>query len=136
MTRYFINIEQAIKLCIFSLNEMIGGEIFFPKMKSFNIVNLAKAISKSKKPKITYTKPGRGEKLFEELVTENEAVRTVSLKSYFVVVPEINEDIPILYKKISRKYKSLPKINELIKSNIKLLSLNEIKVLLKKSKLL
>ena len=92
MTRYFINIEQAIKLCIFSLNEMIGGEIFFPKMKSFNIVNLAKAISKSKKPKITYTKPGRGEKLFEELVTENEAVRTVSLKSYYVVVPEINID--------------------------------------------
>ncbi len=74
MTRYFINIEQAIKLCIFSLNEMIGGEIFFPKMKSFNVVNLAKAISKSNKPKITYTKPGRGEKLFEELVTENETV--------------------------------------------------------------
>ena len=105
-------------------------------MKSFNIVNLAKAISKSNKPKITYTKPGRGEKLFEELVTENEAVRTVSLKSYFVVVPEINEDTPILHKKISRKYKSLPKINEPIKSNKKLLSLNDIKVLLKKSKLL
>ena len=136
MSRYFINIEQAIELCIFSLNEMLGGEIFFPKMKSFNIVNLAKAISKSSKSKITYTKPSRGEKLFEELVTENEAVRTVSLKSYYVVVPEINVDNPILYKKINQKYKSLPKIDEPIKSNKKLLSLNDIKVLLNKSKLL
>ena len=99
MTRYFINIEQAIKLCIFSLNEMLGGEIFFPKMKSFNIVNLAKAISQSNKPKITYTKPSRGEKLFEELVTENEAVRTVSLKSYYVVVPEINKILLFYIKK-------------------------------------
>ena len=105
-------------------------------MKSFNIVSLANAISKSNKPKITYTKPSRGEKLFEELVTENEAVRTVSLKSYFVVVPEINEDTPILYKKINQKYKDLPKIDEPLKSNKKLLTLNEIKVLLKKSKLL
>jgi UDP-N-acetylglucosamine 4,6-dehydratase len=136
MTRYFINIEQAINLCIFSLDEMLGGEIFFPKMKSFNIVNLAKAISKSNKPKIIYTKPSRGEKLFEELVTENEAVRTVSLKSYYVVIPEINFDIPNLHKKINQKYKNLPKINDPIRSNKKLLSLNEIKFLLRKSKLL
>jgi UDP-N-acetylglucosamine 4,6-dehydratase/5-epimerase len=136
MTRYFINIDQAIQLCIFSLNEMLGGEIFFPKMKSFDIVNLAKAISKNDKPKIILTKPSMGEKFFEELVTENESSRTVSLKSYYVVVPETNEDSPDFFKKIYNKYKGLSKIDEPSRSDKKLLSLNQIKILLKKSKLL
>lgn len=136
MTRYFINIDQAIELCIFSLNEMLGGEIFFPKMKSFNIVNLAKAISKNNKPKILFTKPGVGEKFYEELVTENESSRTVSLKSYYVVVPEMNEGSPDFFKKIFKKYKGLKTINEPSRSDQKLLSLNEIKILLKKSNLL
>jgi UDP-N-acetylglucosamine 4,6-dehydratase/5-epimerase len=136
MTRYFINIEQAIELCIFSLKEMIGGEIFFPIMKSFNIVNLSRAISKSNNPKLIFTKPNMGEKLFEELVTENEAPRTLSLKSYYVVVPEMNKDNPTFFKKISKKYKGFTKINEPLKSNSKLLTVNEIKKLLSKSKLL
>ncbi len=136
MTRYFINIEQAIDLCFFSLNEMLGGEIFFPKMKSFNIVNLAKALSKNNNPKIKITKPSIGEKFYEELVTDSEASRTVSLKSYFVVVPEMNDDSPNFFKKIKKKYTGLKKINEPSRSDKKLLSLNEIKDLLKKSKLL
>ena len=136
MTRYFINVDRAIGLCIFSLKEMLGGEIFFPKMKSFNIINLAKAISKNNKPKILFTKPSIGEKFYEELVTENESSRTVSLKSYYVVVPEMSEDSPDFFKKIFKKYKGLKKINEPSRSDQKLLSLDEIKILLKKSNLL
>lgn len=140
MTRYFINIDQAIKLCFFSLSEMLGGEIFFPRMKSFEIVNLAKAISKNNNPKITLTKPSKGEKFFEELVTENEALRTVLLKSYYVVVPEVDVDSlrngPDFLKKVYKKYKGLPKIDEPLRSNKKLLSVNQIKILLKKSNLL
>ena len=33
MSRYFLSIEQAVELCFFSLKEMIGGEIFIPKMQ-------------------------------------------------------------------------------------------------------
>ncbi|MDC0428498.1 polysaccharide biosynthesis protein [Candidatus Pelagibacter sp.] len=136
MTRFFINIQQAVELCIFSLTEMLGGEIFFPKMKKFNIVNLAKAMSNSKKLKINFIKPIIGEKLYEELATENEASRTISTKLYYVVVPEINESSPSCFKKILKKYKGLSKINEPLKSDTKLLSVNEIKSLLKKSNLL
>ena len=136
MTRYFINIDQAIDLCFFSINEMLGGEIFFPKMRSFNILNLAKAITKSEKPKIMLTKPSAGEKLYEELVTDSELSRTVSLKSYYVVVPEMNESSPNFFKKIIKKYMNLKKMNKPIRSDENLLSLNQIKKLLKQSKLL
>ena len=77
-----------------------------------------------------------GEKFYEELVTENESSRTVSLKSYYVVVPEMNEGSPDFFKKIFKKYKGLKTINEPSRSDQKLLSLNEIKILLKKSNLL
>ena len=136
MTRYFINIEQAIGLCMYALKEMIGGEIFFPKMKCFDILSLAKAISKTKKPNITVTKPSMGEKLYEELATENESTRTISLKFYYVVVPELNKDSPSFFKKIYKKYKNFPKINEPLRSDKNLLSLDQIIVLLKKSKLI
>ena len=136
MTRYFINIEQAINLCIFSIREMLGGEVFFPKMKSFNVINLAKAISKNNNPDIIFTKPGLGEKLYEELVTENEILRTVSFRSYYVVVPEMNENSPNFFRKIKKKYMNLKKIKEPSRSNEKLLSFRRIKDLLKKSKLL
>jgi FlaA1/EpsC-like NDP-sugar epimerase len=136
MTRYFINIDQAIDLCIFSMQEMLGGEIFFPKMKSFDIVSLSKAMSDLNNPKIIFTKPSMGEKLFEELATEIESLRTISLKSYYVIVPEINDDSPIFFKKIKKKYKNFPKISEPLRSDKKLLSLNQIKTLLKKSKLI
>tara|TARA_E500000178_G_C16973673_1_gene732237 strand:- start:517 stop:1518 length:1002 start_codon:yes stop_codon:yes gene_type:complete len=136
MTRYFINIEQAISLCMYALKEMLGGEIFFPKMKCFDILSLAKAISKSKKPNITLIKPSMGEKLYEELVTENESTRTISLKSYYVVVPELNKDSPSFFKKVYKKYKNFSKIDEPLRSNKNLLSLDQIIILLKKSKLL
>jgi len=136
MTRYFINIEQAIDLCIFSMQEMIGGEIFFPKMKSFDIVSLSKVISDLNNPKIIFTKPSKGEKLFEELATEVESLRTISLKSYYVIVPEINDESPIFFKKINKKYKNFPKISEPLRSDKKLLPLKQIKTLLKKSKLI
>jgi UDP-N-acetylglucosamine 4,6-dehydratase/5-epimerase len=140
MTRYFINIDQAIKLCFFSLGEMLGGEIFFPKMESFEIINLAKAISKNHNPKMILIKPCKGEKFSEELVTENEALRTVLFKSYYVVVPEVDGDSlrygPDFLKKVYKKYKGLPKIDQPLRSDKKLLSVSQIEILLKKSNLL
>ena len=105
-------------------------------MKSFDILNLAKAISKTEMPKIIITRPSLGEKFYEELVTDSELSRTVSLKSYYVIVPEMSENSPIFFQKIKKKYMSLKQMKEPSRSDKKLLSLNQIKDLLKKSKLL
>jgi UDP-N-acetylglucosamine 4,6-dehydratase len=44
MTRFWIGIDQATKFVERCLSNMIGGEIFIPRMPSFRIVDLAEAI--------------------------------------------------------------------------------------------
>ena len=42
MTRFNITLEEGVKFVIFSLKNMIGGEIFVPKLKSYKITDLVK----------------------------------------------------------------------------------------------
>lgn len=137
MTRFFINIEQAVDLCIYSLNKMIGGEIFFPNMKCFDILSLAKSLTSSKNFKFKFTKPSIGEKLYEELATKNEASRTYYDGSYYVIIPEVGKYAQKFIKKVNEKYKNLEKINPLnLKSSENLLSVPEIQSLLQKSNII
>ena len=46
MTRFNIELDQAIDLSIECLKNMIGGEIFVPKLKSYKILDLANALNK------------------------------------------------------------------------------------------
>jgi FlaA1/EpsC-like NDP-sugar epimerase len=137
MNRYFMSITQAINLCFFALKEMVGGEIFIPKMFSFDILSLAKVISGKSNPKVTYTKPAMGEKLFEELITETEMNRTLFFKSNYVVIPELNKNIasPNLIKKVFGKYNKFKKIPNILRSDQNTSSLKNLKIFLKKSRL-
>jgi FlaA1/EpsC-like NDP-sugar epimerase len=135
MSRYFISIAQAVDLCFFSLKEMVGGEIFIPRMFSFDILSLAKVISGKSNPKIIYTKPKIGEKLFEELVTETEINRTVLFKSKYVITPELNKNIKN-FKKVFTKYKNFKKLSKVLRSDQNISSLGDLKLLLKKSQLI
>lgn len=68
MKRYFFHMDEAVEFvtqCIIQVNK---GEIFVPKMKLYNIKDLASKISK--KHKITGTR--QGEKLQDLLITEEE----------------------------------------------------------------
>lgn len=137
MSRYFISIEQATDLCFFALKEMVGGEIFIPKMYSFDILSLVKIISGKLNPKVIYTKPTMGEKLFEELVTETEVNRTLVFKSNYVIIPELNKNITSqkLIKKVLGKYNKFKKISKNLRSDQNISSLKNLKKLLNKSKL-
>ena len=46
MTRFFINLKNAVKLCLYAEDNMVGGEIFVKNMASINIKDLAYAFSK------------------------------------------------------------------------------------------
>ena len=104
-------------------------------MHSFEILSLAKVISGKSNPKVNYTKPKIGEKLFEELVTETEINRTIFFKSKYVVTPELNENIKN-FKKVFRKYKNFKKLSKVLRSDQNISSLEDLKLLLKKSKLI
>jgi UDP-N-acetylglucosamine 4,6-dehydratase len=87
MTRFTITIEQAIIFILNSASLMIGGEIFVPKLNSYNILQLTKCIDLNKKIDIIGKRPG--EKLHELMISNNESYRTIINIDYFIILPEI-----------------------------------------------
>jgi UDP-N-acetylglucosamine 4,6-dehydratase len=86
MTRFWLTLEGAVKFVIFGLAEMKGGEIFVPRLPSMRIMDLARAIA----PDAEYITVGirPGEKMHEELISEEDARDTVGLPKCFVVHPQ------------------------------------------------
>ena len=87
MTRFFISMDQAIELCLYASDSMIGGEIFVRNMGCCNILSLAKAISNND-DNFNIIGLKSGEKLYEELVTQNEAERTFNQDSWYTILPD------------------------------------------------
>jgi UDP-N-acetylglucosamine 4,6-dehydratase len=85
MTRFWITIEHAAKFILDSLLIMKGGELYVPKIPSMKIIDLARAI----KPTIEIYETGirPGEKLHEEMISEDDSRRTYILEDRYVVAP-------------------------------------------------
>ena len=47
MTRFSITLDESVEMAIKALEHSVGGEIFIPKLKSYKIIDLVKAISSS-----------------------------------------------------------------------------------------
>jgi len=141
MTRYIMPMSQALRL-LFKVTEMTqGGEVFIFKMSAVKVSDLAKAIIGSLaskhgfapediKVRVTGSKPG--EKMHEELMTEDEAKRALETKDMFIVLPEMKElstrfRYPGAKPARARSYKS---------SDAKLLNKEEIKKMLREGRLL
>jgi FlaA1/EpsC-like NDP-sugar epimerase len=143
MTRFVISLDGALKLILKSVELSQGGEVFIMKMPILKIVDLAKVMIGEIGPKFGLDttkieikgigmKPG--EKLYEELLTEDEALRAVETDDLIVVTPELKEmflgevlEIPNAVPVEYSNYKP---------DTIKPISKNEIKNLLIKEKLL
>lgn len=87
MTRFNITLEDGVKLVLFALENMWGGEIFVPKIPSYKITDVAEAIAPDCQLKIVGIRPG--EKLHEEMITITDALCTVEFGKYFVILPSI-----------------------------------------------
>lgn len=112
MTRFVMSVEQAVRLVIDSASLVRGGEVFITKMPVVRIKDLAEVMINELAPQYGYrpdeikivtigTKPG--EKLYEELMNDEEMRRTVELPNYFVVLPAFRG----LYRNISYDYENL-----------------------------
>ena len=102
MTRFFINLPDAIKFVLSCLQNMTRGEIFVPKMPSFKISDLAKTLNSKVKFKIIGIRPG--EKLHEILISDNESRDTFESKNYYIIASKILDQD---YKKIKKKFKKV-----------------------------
>ena len=85
MTRFWITLEQAVDFVFMSFRNMIGGEIFVPKIPSVKIVDLAKAMAPNLKTKIVGIRPG--EKIHELMCPNEYHHLTIEFKKYFKIIP-------------------------------------------------
>ncbi|MBI3804149.1 MAG: UDP-N-acetylglucosamine 4,6-dehydratase (inverting) [Nitrospirae bacterium] len=87
MTRFNIVLEEGVKLVLYALQNMWGGEIFVPKIPSYRITDVAEAIAPDAEKRMTGIRPG--EKLHEEMITEYDALNTIEFDKYFVILPSL-----------------------------------------------
>ena len=104
MTRFFLRVEDAIRLVLRAERDAVGGEITVVKMPACKIIDLAKVIISElgdHKTKIKSIGIRPGEKLHELLVTRYEKDRLIQKGDWFVILPMIS--IP----KIRRHYEGI-----------------------------
>ncbi len=107
MTRFIMSIRQAISLVLKTAEEMNGGEVFILKMPVFNLKDFVDVVVEEIAPKyninpddVKIKKIGArpGEKLYESLMTEEEAENALETDKMFIVLPhkllgiDINKD--------------------------------------------
>lgn len=96
MTRFVMSVAEAVRLVLDSAELARGGEVFVTKMPTLRVEDLAVAMIEELAPRYGYrpdqvelveigAKPG--EKLYEELMNDEETRRTVELEKYFSVLP-------------------------------------------------
>ena len=85
MTRFNISIEEGVDLILFAIKNSLGGEIFIPKIPSYGILDLVKAINPECEIEIVGIRPG--EKIHEEMITETDSFSTYDIGSYYSILP-------------------------------------------------
>ncbi len=135
MTRFSITLDQGVKFVLNCLDIMWGGELFIPKIPSYKISDLAKAMYPNKKIKIIGIRPG--EKIHEDMITIHDSSNTYKFKNYFVILPHqdylrwnLNKFLIKNTKDIGKRCNKNFKYNS--NDNSKFLSIKEIKLLIKK----
>ena len=138
MTRFVMSAEEAVELVLNSVMEAKGGEVFVTKMPVMKIEDLAIAMIEELAPnEIEVTEIGSkpGEKLYEELMSDEETRRTIELDKFFSVLPAfrgIYSDIDYNYSTIVSKLVEDPYVSEQQTS----LTVEEVKDFLRNNKLL
>ena len=109
MTRFVMSIPEAVLLVLDSADYACGGEVFITKMPVIRIVDLARVMIRELAGQFGHdperieiktigVKPG--EKMYEELLNDEETRRTWELESYFVTLPAFKN----IYRDIHYEY--------------------------------
>ena len=121
MTRFNITMNQAVDFVMKCLSKMKGGEIFIPKIPSYKILDVLKAIKNNPKYKIIGVRPG--EKIHEEMVTSSDSLNTEEYKDFYIIHPS--------FKKFKKKSNKVFSYNS--NENKSFLTVNQIRKLIEKN---
>jgi len=99
MTRFNITIEESVDLVIWSIYNSTGGEIIIPKLKSYKILDLAKAICNN--CRIKFIGKRAGEKLNEEMIATDDSSMKIDMGKFYILVPP---DKMKIFSKMIKKF--------------------------------
>jgi UDP-N-acetylglucosamine 4,6-dehydratase len=88
MTRFSLTLQEGVDFVLDNLDRMHGGEIFVPKIPSYRILDVAKAVAPDAEVEIIGIRPG--EKLHELMIPEDEARQTLEFDKYFIIQPDFH----------------------------------------------
>jgi UDP-N-acetylglucosamine 4,6-dehydratase len=87
MTRFNISLQGGVDMVMHAIEHAWGGEIFIPKIPSYRITDVAKAVAPNCEQEIIGIRPG--EKIHEEMITASDSFYTYDLGKYFTILPSV-----------------------------------------------
>lgn len=87
MTRFNISLQDGVEMVLNALDSAWGGEIFVPKIPSYKITEVAKAIGPECEQRVVGIRPG--EKVHEEMITSSDSFSTYDLGKYYAILPQV-----------------------------------------------
>ena len=107
MTRFNISLEDGVEMVLWAIENAIGAELFVPKIPSYKIETVARAIAPNAKFEYVGIRPG--EKLHEEMITESDSYNTIDTGKYYAILPSgINKEKYLKYynaKEVAKGFK-------------------------------
>lgn len=88
MTRFNITLEEGVEMVLYAIENAWGGELFVPKIPSYKILDVAKAVAPDAKIEMVGIRPG--EKIHEEMITETDSLNTFDCGKYYVINPSVS----------------------------------------------
>jgi UDP-N-acetylglucosamine 4,6-dehydratase (inverting) len=87
MTRFNISLDGGVDMVLHAMENAWGGEIFVPKIPSYKILDVAKAIAPGLEHKEIGIRPG--EKIHEEMITSSDSFYTYDMGKYYAIIPSV-----------------------------------------------
>lgn len=100
MNRFILTKKEALEFLVKSIVLSKGGEIFIPQMPVMKIIDLVSTLLEEYAPKVgqpkekigvRYVGVKAGEKLYEELMTAEEALRCIKIDGIYAIMPQLKE---------------------------------------------
>ena len=129
MTRFNITLDEGVNFVLKVIEVSEGGEIFVPKLPSYRITDMAKAIAPNCKIKIIGIRPG--EKIHEEMITKSDSNYTLEFNDHFIIFSSTGMKKMDSFLKLKKASKVLENFSYSSDNNNDWLSVNDIKNLLK-----
>jgi UDP-N-acetylglucosamine 4,6-dehydratase (inverting) len=88
MTRFMITLEQGVDLVWHAFEDMEGGEVYVKKIPSMKMTELAQVVAPECKLEFVGIRPG--EKLHEQMISEEDSYYTYEYGEHYKILPAIN----------------------------------------------